>query len=219
MAVLADDRDANAADTGPLRTCIVTREQAGPGRLIRFALAPDGTVAPDLKGKLPGRGVWVGADRALVEKAAKKNLFSRAFRTPAKADPGLAALVERLLHDDLLGALAMARKAGELILGQDKVDRLARARPLALVIHAADGAADGLRKTRAALTAGGQRDVPVLRAFTAAQLGLALGGTNVIHAAVPAGRMGTALADRAVRLARYSGGGLPSAATEPSGQR
>ena len=188
------------------RSCIVSRKVHAPDELIRFALAPDGSVVPDLKGKLPGRGCWVEARRASVMSAVKKRLFSRAFKTDAHADAGLADLVDAQLCAATLGALGLIRKAGAVITGETKVEQAARAMPLACVLHAADGAANGLKKLQAALTAGGQIDqVPLIRLFNCAQLSLALGLPNVIHAAVPDDKPGMAFTVKALKLARFRG--------------
>jgi len=208
MAELAEARKALHIPSGPQRSCIVTRRAAAPGELIRFVRAPDGAVVPDLDNKLPGRGVWVSASRATLETAVRKRVFARGFKADAIADPDLPERVDRLLAARVLGLLGLARKAGEVITGFDKVDKAARRRPLAVIFHAADGAEDGLRKIQAALLAGGQKDNAFLvRAFNSEELSLALGIANVIHAAVPAGPMGVAVAERALRLARYRGEG------------
>ncbi|MDP2619358.1 MAG: RNA-binding protein [Hyphomicrobiales bacterium] len=208
MADLAQARDAPHMRSGPQRSCIVTREPAKPEDLIRFVRAPDGAVVPDLGNRLPGRGAWVGNSRAKLETAVRKRLFARAFKADAAADPDLPERVDRLLAERVLGLLGLARKAGEVITGFDQVDKAARRRLLAVVFHAADGAEDGLRKITGALAAGGQRDtVLMVREFTSKELNLALGLANVIHAAVPAGPMGRALAERATRLVQYRGGG------------
>lgn len=206
MAELAEAGDAPDIRSGPRRSCIVTRRQAAPEHLIRFVRAPDGAVVPDLDNRLPGRGVWVTASRATLETAVRKKLFARGFKAAAAAGPDLPERVDRLLAARVLGLLGLARKAGEVITGFDKVDRAARRRPLAAVFHAADGAAEGLRKIDAAFVAGGQQRTAIMvRAFTSEQLSLALGLANVIHAAVPAGPMGRAVAERALRLLRYRG--------------
>lgn len=204
MAELAQARDAPPIRSGPERSCIVTREPAGPEDLIRFVRAPDGAVVPDLGNRLPGRGVWVGISRAKLETAVRKQLFARAFKADAVADPELPDRVDALLLDRLLGLLGLARKAGEVISGFDQVAKAARRRPLAIVFHAADGAEDGLRKITAALAAGGKNDaIPLVGELTCEDLSLALGLANVIHAAVPAGPMGRAVAERAARLVKY----------------
>jgi len=206
MAELAEARKAPHMPTGRQRSCIVTRRVAAPEELIRFVRAPDGAVVPDLDNKLPGRGVWVSADRATLETAVRKQLFARGFKASATAGPDLPDQVDGLLARRVLGLLGLARKAGEVITGFDKVDKAARTRPLAVVFHAADGAEDGLRKITAALLAGGQKDsVLLVQAFTSEELSLALGLANVIHAAVPAGPMGRAMAERALRFSRFRG--------------
>lgn len=186
------------------RTCIVTRETLAPEALIRFVRDPEGAVVPDLKGRLPGRGAWVSARRGAVEAACAKKLFARAFRAQVKADPQLPDLVDRLLAANVMGLLGLARKAGRVYAGQEQVEKQARAQALAVVFHATDGADEGGRKVLAALRAGGQLEsVAVRREFSCDELSLALGLPNVIHAAVPAGQSGAALAQAAERLARY----------------
>src|SRR6476469_2225779 len=102
------------------RRAIETREVRDEAGLIRFVAGPDGAVVPDLARKLPGRGLWVAADRASVETAAKKGLFARAAKAKLSASPDLADQVEQLLRTRLLSALGLARKAGELVNGFEK---------------------------------------------------------------------------------------------------
>ncbi|HEY1559359.1 MAG TPA: RNA-binding protein [Caulobacteraceae bacterium] len=173
------------------RRDISTGQSQGEEGLIRFVAGPDGQVAPDLGRKLPGRGVWVAADRAAIETAAKKGLFARAAKTKIAARPEtaptLADEVERLICARLLAGLGMARKAGDLVTGFEKVLAAVGAGRVAVLIEAADGAADGRRKLLAA--ARRQAKQPLLAGmFTAAELGLALGEENVIHSAFLAGR-------------------------------
>ena len=155
--------------------------------LIRFAAGPGGQVTPDLAARLPGRGLWVAADRASVDAAARKGLFSRAARAPLKADPGLADQVERLLVRRLLDGLGLARRAGELVFGFEKVVATITSGRAAWLIEAADGAADGRRKV---LAAARKASPPpgVAALWTGEELSLALGGENVIHTAFLAGR-------------------------------
>lgn len=192
------------------RTCIVTRRQAEPDdHLIRFVVGPDRTVVPDLKRKLPGRGCWVTAERAHVDKAAAKGLFSRAFKATVTAPKDLGAMVDGLLARSALGALGLARKAGSVVLGAAKVEAAVRSGKALFVLHAAEAAEDGCRKIsqarRATAYAGGP-DVPAYKLFSESELGLALGGTNVIHAAVLASDAGTAVLKRMVALDRYRSG-------------
>jgi predicted RNA-binding protein YlxR (DUF448 family) len=156
-------------------------------RLIRFVAGPDGEVAPDLARRLPGRGLWVAADRASVETAARKGLFSRGAKAKLTAPVDLADKVEALLKARLLAGLGLARKAGQLALGFEKVLSQVAAGRAAVLVEAADGSQDGRRKLAAAAR---KLALPprLVGVFTSAELGLALGGENVIHTAFLAGR-------------------------------
>src|SRR5690349_4782327 len=156
-------------------------------RLIRFVAGPDGVVVPDLARKLPGRGLWVAADRASVETAARKGHFARAAKAKMAAPEGLADLVERLLRGRLLAGLGLARKAGDLTFGYEKALAAVASGNAAWLIEASDGAEDGRRKLLAAARrAPAQPRLLVL--FDSAELSLALGARNVIHTAFLAGR-------------------------------
>jgi predicted RNA-binding protein YlxR (DUF448 family) len=169
------------------RRDIVTGEVRDEATLIRFVAGPGGIVVPDLARKLPGRGIWVAADRASVETAAKKGLFARAAKAKLAAPPDLADQVERLLHQRLLSALGLARKAGELTFGFERVLAAINGGKAAWLVEASDGAEDGRRKlTDAARRT--ERPPRLITTFTSGELGLALGGENVIHTAFLAGR-------------------------------
>ena len=198
------------------RTCIVTRETAQPETLIRFVAGPGGHVVPDLKRQLPGRGCWVKADRALVEKAAAKKLFARALKTDAKADAELGALVDRLIAADLVGMMNMARKAGQFISGAMKVDAAVRSGEVLAVLHAADAAADGVRKIDQARKAwmlgnGLEEDIPSFSLFTGAEMDEVMGQNAFIHACALAGQAGEGVVKRAIMLERYRNGGQSGA--------
>jgi predicted RNA-binding protein YlxR (DUF448 family) len=156
-------------------------------RLVRFVAGPDGTVTPDLAAKLPGRGLWVAANRTAIEAAAAKGGFSRAAKTRVSADPGLSDLVERLLAARILAGLGLARRAGTLISGFEKVRAAIATDKAAWLVEAADGAADGRRKL-VGLAERRPNPPRVLGAFASGELGLALGAENVIHLAFLAGR-------------------------------
>jgi predicted RNA-binding protein YlxR (DUF448 family) len=191
------------------RTCIVTRRPAGPDELIRFVVGPDKAVVPDLKRNLPGRGCWVTADREHVDKAVKKGAFARALKAELTVPPDLGGMVDRLLGKSALGALGLARKAGMVALGATKVEASVRSGAALLVLHAAEASEDGLRKIAQARRATAHIGGPEIRAyklFSEQELGLALGGTNVIHAAVLAGDAGRMAEKRMVALDRYRGG-------------
>jgi len=196
-------------DDGPERTCIATGAKGPPEHMLRFALAPDGAVVPDIRRKLPGRGVWTVLSAEAVRRAAAKGAFSRAFRAKAEARADLVDVVDALLERDALQSLAMANKAGAVVAGAFKVDEAAGRGTLAALIQASDGAPDGAAKRERALRGGtGEAGVDVARVdcFSSGQLGLALGKANVIHAAVKSGAAAAAFLARAERLRRFRAG-------------
>jgi uncharacterized protein len=192
------------------RTCIVTRKASTPDdHLIRFVVAPDSGLVPDLKRNLPGRGCWVTAERAYIEKAVARRLFSRALKSDVVVPPDLGGMVDGLLVRAALGSLGLARKAGVIALGAAKTDSSVRSGKALAVVHAFEAQPDGVRKisqARAATVHLGGPDIPAYKLFSEAELGLALGGTNVIHAALLAGEPGKAALKRLVALDRYRGG-------------
>ena len=200
------DRSATA------RMCAVTRAIRPIGELIRFVVSPQGEVIPDLKRKLPGRGLWVSASAQAVAEAVRRNQFSKGFKRDVRAAPNLAADTEKLLVRGAIEALAMAAKAGQVISGFGKVEDALRQRnaqaQIGALIHASDGAADGIRKLDAVVRQNaGINDesnrFPVVTALTSEQLDLALGRSNVIHAAVLAGPASKTFLSRSHILVRY----------------
>ena len=182
------------------RRDIVSGEVLPEHRLIRFAVAPDDTVVPDVAANLPGRGIWVEASAAAINLAVEKKLFARAAKTNVIAGSDLSQRAEKALLARIIGDLGLARGSGALTLGFDNVLRaLEGPKPPKLLIEACDGAADGKRK----LYAAAHRlalDCVVIQSLTSAELGLALGRENVIHAAVQPGGFETRLAFDAERL-------------------
>ncbi|MGI9413124.1 MAG: RNA-binding protein [Hyphomicrobiales bacterium] len=173
------------------RTCIITRAVRPVDDLIRFVLDPDGVVVPDLKCELPGRGVWVTADAAQVGAAVTRNAFARGFKSAARAGSDLVDLVGSLLARRALQLLSLANKAGLVRTGFVKVCKLIEERKAAAVVQACDGAADGTDKVKSRISSvcGGAEGPAVVSAFTGEQLSLALGGANVVHAALTQGRL------------------------------
>jgi len=198
-------RAKRAAETS--RRCAVLRAQRSKDDLIRFVLGPDGTIVPDLKEKLPGRGVWLTAAHETVAEAVKRKAFGRALKTDAKTPDTLADQVGQLLTEAALGVLSMANKAGSVVFGHSKVeDALSKGRVVAL-IHASDAADDGCRKLDGkALSATGGQGIPAIRAFTADELGLASGRANVIHAALIQSGAARKFLAAASRVERYRKG-------------
>lgn len=174
------------AEAHRLRKDIVLGESTDEARLVRFVAGPDGVVVPDVARKLPGRGIWVGADRESVTMAAKKGLFSRSAKAKLTVPADLADQVEALLARRVLDSLGLARKAGTIISGFEKVVAALATGKVAWLIEASDSAEDGRRKILSAARKAA-RPPRLLGAFSSDELGLALGGENVIHTALLAG--------------------------------
>ncbi|MAU99004.1 MAG: DNA-binding protein [Fulvimarina sp.] len=190
------------------RTCIVSREHREAADLIRFVRDPQNSVVPDLARKLPGRGAHVSFSRTAVEEAVKRRLFKRAFRSEVETPADLAAMVDRLLVRQASGSLGLARKAGQLVTGAAKVEAAMRSGRALGLVQARDAAEDGLRKIDASRRAGERgtgRTIPGFRLLGADEISLALGGWNVIHAAILAGDAGSAVLKRLEALAKYRG--------------
>lgn len=203
MEASAAKAHSTLAEAARERRDIVSGEVREEARLIRFVVGPEGLVVPDLARKLPGRGLWVAADRASVETAARKGLFARAAKAKVQAPADLADQVENLFRRRLLSALGLARKSGDLTSGFEKVSSAIVSGKAAWLVEARDGAADGRRKLLA--QARKQPKPPqVFGLFTAEELGLALGGENVIHTAFLAGRAAERWAEDARRLEGFS---------------
>jgi predicted RNA-binding protein YlxR (DUF448 family) len=192
------------------RRDIVSGEIMPEARLIRFVAAPDGAVVPDVAASLPGRGLWVSASKAAIAKAVEKKLFSRAAKAQLHADGDLAERAEQALVRRMTGDLGLARRSGGLVLGFDNVERALDApRPPAVLIAASDGAADGKRKLRG-MARRREPHIAVIECLTSAELGLALGRENVIHAAIQAGGLATRLILDAERLKGFRPEGSPA---------
>lgn len=174
-----------AAET--TRMCILTRQIRPVEELIRFVVDPEGIVVPDLSRKLPGRGVWLSAERGPLAEAERRHIFRKAFEADVDPRPGLEAEIVRLYADRALSALGLARKAGLVVTGYAKVEKAVRNDTAIAVLHANDGSADGIRKLQN-LARHNPSVLSDLGSFSSAQLSLALGGANVIHAALLAGR-------------------------------
>ncbi|RUS58899.1 RNA-binding protein [Pseudorhodobacter sp. E13] len=185
-------------EDGPERRCIVTGVSQPRGGLIRFVVGPDAQVVPDLLGRLPGRGIYVAADRAAVAKAATKGLFSRAARQAVKAPDGLAEQVEALLARRVIELLSLARKAGQAVTGYEKVkDWLVKGQAIAL-IQASDGSERGKSKLRPP-----ERKNGFIGCLSAQEMGLAFGREHAIHGALAAGGLGLRVVEEAARLAGF----------------
>jgi predicted RNA-binding protein YlxR (DUF448 family) len=195
------------------RTCIITRRRGAPDAMIRFVRAPDGALAPDIRSRLPGRGVWVTARADLVAEAARKQIFARQLKASVKAPPELAREVDRLLEADCLQSLSMVNKAGFVVAGFNKVCGALQKGEVAAILQASDGGADGKRKI-AQEARKGSREMETVEIFASSQLDLALGRPNVIHAALKRGGPTEAFLARCRRLVAYRGENAPGAASK-----
>jgi predicted RNA-binding protein YlxR (DUF448 family) len=187
----------------PQRRCIVTGRSGETTDLVRFVLSPDGAVTPDLAERLPGRGAWVRAERDILAQAIRRNAFSRAFRTAAKADPALVETVAQGLTARLVAAIGLARRAGSAICGFDKVRARLRAAgsgggAVGLLLQACDGSVD--QRAKLAALAG---DAPAMAVLTGSELGLAFGRESVIHASFDVGGATDAVIREALRAAGF----------------
>ena len=192
------------AETGPLRRCIASGESLPAERLIRFVIAPDGALTPDLACELPGRGIWLTAHRDALTKAIAGKGFSRAVRRQITVPPELGDQISHMLLRRVQQFLGIARKAGVAVCGREKVEALARAGKIGVLIAASDGADDGktklLRLARAIAP-----DVFYADCLTGAELSLAFGRENVIHAAITQGRLADRFRTEAEKLLGFRG--------------
>jgi predicted RNA-binding protein YlxR (DUF448 family) len=211
MLALADaelDHGPRNEKSATMRMCAVSREVRPIGELIRFVVSPEGEVVPDLKRKLPGRGLWVSASRRTVAEAVRRNQFSKGFKRDVRAAPTLPADTETLLVRSATEALAMAAKAGQVVSGFSKVEGALQQGQAEALIHASDGAADGIRKLDAIVRQRGgnhgeSQEMPIVSVLTSAELDLALGRSNVIHAALLAGPASKTFLSRCQILVQY----------------
>jgi predicted RNA-binding protein YlxR (DUF448 family) len=203
-----DELDAGPHKGGPgtERLCAVTRTVKPVDDLIRFVAGPDGVV-PDLKRKLPGRGLWITADRATLADAVTRNVFARGFKRDTRVAADLVELTERLLERAALDALAIAGKSRQVVAGFAKVEAAMAHDDIVGLIHAADAGADGVAKLNGALRRRPDGDkIEIITTFTTAQLDLALGRSNVVHAALLAGPANDTFMARLARLGRFRSG-------------
>ena len=235
-----DDLDASEwtaselDESGPERTCVVTRQKASPEHLIRFVCGPDGVIVPDIRAKLPGRGAWVTAQAEIVRLGVKRGVVARALRVrsrPAKGSdvspalimlPDMAEFVDQLLESDALQGLALANKAGMVISGYAKLEASLAQQTMLALFHASDGGPDGRRKlgqvqrrfALAGLNPGALGDIVTIDIdiFHSSQLSLALGRENVIHAGLMSQPGAASFLARISKLMEYRASASPDAA-------
>jgi predicted RNA-binding protein YlxR (DUF448 family)/ribosomal protein L30E len=189
------DAEENVAE----RMCIVTREVRDEAQLIRFVRGPEGAVVPDINRKLPGRGVWVSLSRAKVAEAVKRKAFSRGLGETSAAGPELPDQVGGLLRKAAVSYISLAKKAGDAVAGNAKVEEMVAAGRARLVIHAQEAAQNGRQK----IDKLSGPSVETLGFFTSNELDLAFGRANVIHAAVAKGGLAEKLLQATRRAEAY----------------
>lgn len=185
---------AKAGKATPERKCIATGEVQPKQGLIRFVMGPDGQVVADVLGKLPGRGVYVTASPAAIEKAVKKKLFARAFKAQVSIPEGLEAEVERQVLRRLVELISLARKSGDAVAGFEKVKDMLSKEQARVLIQASDGSGRG--KSKLSTPHRGK----YIGCLTADELGMAFGRETVIHAALASGGLSKRVVDEAQRL-------------------
>lgn len=187
-------KDKDREETGPERKCIASGAVLPKARMIRFVVGPDGQAVPDVLGKLPGRGIWVASERAALETAVKKKLFSRSAKQPVTVPEGLVAEVERQIARRVVDLISLARKGGHAVAGYEKVKDWLQKEEARVLIQASDGSERG--KSKLSTPYGGS----FIGWLTADELGLAFGRQTVIHGALASGGLTDRIVEEAARL-------------------
>ncbi len=210
-----DDRD----ESGTHRLCALTRAELDPAHLIRFVASPSDEIVPDLARRLPGRGVWITAEKNAVSRAAGTGVFAKSLKRQVKVPDGLAETVDVLLVRRVADALSLANKAGLATTGFSQVEELIEAGAAAALVHGLDSAQGGREKLDRkflAVASGKGCSAPIVTSLTIEQLSLAMGRTNVVHAALKQGGATDRFLSEAERLARYRFGSNASGRFSPS---
>ena len=181
---------------GPQRRCVATGEVADKDALLRFVVAPSGALVPDLRQRLPGRGLYLAPRRAAVALALKKRVFARAARRPVEVPADLADKLETMIAEHALELIGLARRAGQAVVGYDQVAAWLKAGRAALLLQACDGAPAG--RARLASLAG---ERPVIEILRAAELARPFARDHVVHVALAAGGIAERLKSELARLA------------------
>ncbi len=195
----AADEIVDEPEKGPLRRCIVSREQQPKERMLRFVLGPGRELVPDLEGKLPGRGMWLSVGADVLERALARGAFAKAARGPVHSPPELRARIVEGLQRRLRDRIGFARRAGQAVCGREVVREWLQAGRVGLLVEAADGSV----AERSRLL--GNRPVPMVDPLPAAELGAVFGRDHVVHAAIAPGKLAEAIAAEAARLKGFTG--------------
>jgi predicted RNA-binding protein YlxR (DUF448 family) len=204
-----DAEPAISDDGGTQRLCAATREALNPDELIRFVADPSGEIVPDLARRLPGRGVWIKASKPVVERAIKASVFAKSLKRNVRAAPELPERLDQLMEKRVIEALALANKAGLVTGGFQQVDELIESGGVTVLVQAADaadGGRDRLARKFAAVAAARGRNAPLVTSLSTEQMSLAMGRSNVVHAALIHGGAAERFLYEAERLKRYRSG-------------
>ncbi len=182
------------------RRCVASGKVQPTTGMIRFVVGPEGEIVPDVLGKLPGRGIWVTAERAALEKAVAKNLFSRAAKQQVAVPEGLIDDLERQLARRVVDLISLARKAGRAVAGFEKVKSWLNSGEARVLLQASDGSGRGKSKLRSPDGKGS-----FIGILTGSELGLAFGRENVIHGALASGGLTTRVVEEAAKLSGLRG--------------
>jgi predicted RNA-binding protein YlxR (DUF448 family) len=205
----ADRPDGEGGPEGAHRLCAATRAELTPDELIRFVAAPDGEIVPDLSRRLPGRGVWLKADKAVVAGAIQAKVFAKSLKRQVSVAEDLAERVEALLARRAAEAFSLANKAGLVTTGFAQVDGLLEGGSAVALVHggdAAEGGREKLDKKFLAISRSRGREATVVTSLSTEQLSLAIGRSNVVHAALIQGGATDRFLSEAERLTRYRSG-------------
>ncbi|MDG2321134.1 MAG: RNA-binding protein [Rhodospirillaceae bacterium] len=202
-AMPADTIDTQEEDGGSVRCCLVSGERLPKTDLLRFVINPANQVVFDATERLPGRGLWLKAERDMIDAAASKRLFSKATRHSVEVPEGLTNLVAAGLKRRCLDRLGLARRAGLVVMGFEQVRAHIKSGQAALLLEASDGSADGRRKITEIAPG-----VPVVDGFTGFELGQALGRDHLVHVALSADKLTNVLHSDVNRLRGVNTAGL-----------
>lgn len=198
-------------EKGPSRRCAVTRQQGSPHEMVRFVVSPSSVIVPDLDGKLPGRGIWLSAQRDVIEQARTRGAFARAARCQVQVPEDLLTQVEAGLHRRMVQALGLARRAGQSVSGFMKVRELITRRKAAVIIHASDGSREELERLLS-----GARTLPVIEALSVQDLVKVFGRERVVNVALVPGALASRLCYENERFSGVAIGGSRVRRTFPA---
>ena len=180
------------------RRCLVTGEPHPREDLIRFVLGPDNTVYPDLTEKLDGRGVWILAQKSVLQTAVSKRVFNKGFGHAVKIPEDLVQNVENCLMKRTLDLLSLANKAGAVETGFDKIKDAAQKEKFAFMIEANDGSISERNRMIERL----QENISVYSFLSREQLSEHI-GRDCVHVAIKNSKMTSTLQKELERLSAF----------------